>query len=65
MCLVQGGHDIILRAFDNFKIKCGETRRFDSLMKCFESETENIEFMVCFKYFYIKNYYFKDLNSFF
>ena len=52
MCLVQGGHDIILGAFDNFKTKCSEPRRFNSLMKCFESETENIEFMVCFKYVY-------------
>jgi len=63
VCLVQGGHDIILRAFDNFKTKCGETRRFDSLMKCFESETENIEFMVsCMQFINIVVHSVEDMN---
>lgn len=46
VCLVRGGHDIILRAFNNFKEVCREKSRFSKLMNYFKSETENIEFMV-------------------
>jgi len=50
VCLVRGGHDIILRAFDNFKQICGESRRFTRLMVYFQTESENIDFMVSEKY---------------
>jgi len=33
VCLVRGGHDIILAAFDNFKEVCGEKNRFEKLME--------------------------------
>jgi hypothetical protein len=35
ICLVKGGHDIILTAFDNFKREMNETRRFETLMDYF------------------------------
>ena len=35
ICLVKGGHDIILTAFDNFKREMNETRRFETLMEYF------------------------------
>lgn len=47
ICLVKGGHDIILSAFDNFKEVCHEVRRFQTLMDYFLNyEVFHIEFMV-------------------
>ncbi|KAG7459683.1 hypothetical protein MATL_G00213250 [Megalops atlanticus] len=46
VCLVRGGHDIIISAFDNFKEVCGEKNRFEKLMEYFRNEDSNIDFMV-------------------
>uniref|UniRef100_A0A8C3QRM9 Formin like 1 n=1 Tax=Cyanoderma ruficeps TaxID=181631 RepID=A0A8C3QRM9_9PASS len=46
VCLVRGGHGIILAAFDNFKEVCGEKNRFEKLMEYFRNEDTNIDFMV-------------------
>lgn len=46
VCLVRGGHEIILLAFDNFKEVCGEKYRFEKLMEHFRNEDNNIDFMV-------------------
>ncbi|KAK3108690.1 hypothetical protein FSP39_013484 [Pinctada imbricata] len=47
VCLVSGGHEIILSAFDNFKEVCGERHRFETLMDYFRNYEEfHIEFMV-------------------
>lgn len=47
ICLVKGGHEIILSAFDNFKEVCHEKRRFQTLMEYFINyEVFHIEFMV-------------------
>ncbi|KAH9493887.1 Formin-like protein 2 [Dermatophagoides farinae] len=35
ICLVKGGHQMILAAFDNFKEEIGEKRRFQTLMHYF------------------------------
>jgi len=49
ICLVKGGHEIILSAFDNFKEVCHETRRFQTLMEYFSNfEVFHIEFMVSY-----------------
>ncbi|MBZ3869469.1 Formin-like protein 2 [Sciurus carolinensis] len=45
VCLVRGGHEIILSAFDNFKEVCGEKQRFEKLMEHFRNEDNNIDFM--------------------
>nr|XP_042912690.1 formin-like protein [Parasteatoda tepidariorum] len=46
ICLVKGGHQIILAAFDNFKDVCGEKKRFETLMDYFINyEVFNIDFM--------------------
>ncbi|OXB68666.1 hypothetical protein ASZ78_005857 [Callipepla squamata] len=60
VCLVRGGHEIILSAFDNFKEQyfesaltllveeekvCGEKQRFEKLMEHFRNEDNNIDFM--------------------
>jgi len=48
ICLVKGGHEIILSAFDNFKEVCQEKKRFQTLMDYFINyEVFHIEFMVC------------------
>lgn len=48
ICLVKGGHEIILSAFDNFKEVCQEKKRFQTLMNYFINyEVFHIEFMVC------------------
>lgn len=47
VCLVSGGHEIILTAFDNFKEVCGERHRFETLMDYFRNFEEfHIDFMV-------------------
>uniref|UniRef100_A0A8C8RWH2 Formin like 3 n=1 Tax=Pelusios castaneus TaxID=367368 RepID=A0A8C8RWH2_9SAUR len=46
VCLVRGGHEIILAAFDNFKEVCKEAHRFEKLMEYFRSEDSSIDFMV-------------------
>jgi hypothetical protein len=51
VCLVDGGHSIVLRAFDNFKDLYKETYRFESLMNYFRKDSANdsefnIDFMV-------------------
>uniref|UniRef100_A0A8C3CW94 Formin like 2 n=1 Tax=Cairina moschata TaxID=8855 RepID=A0A8C3CW94_CAIMO len=51
VCLVRGGHEIILSAFDNFKEVCGEKQRFEKLMEHFRNEDNNIDFMVSTLYY--------------
>ena len=50
VCLVDGGHSIVLRAFDNFKDIYKETSRFETLMNYFRKDSNepdfNIDFMV-------------------
>lgn len=47
ICLVKGGHQIILSAFDNFKLVCEEEHRFQTLMEYFMNyDNFHIEFMV-------------------
>lgn len=47
ICLVKGGHQIILSAFDNFKLICEEEHRFHTLMEYFMNyDNFQIEFMV-------------------
>lgn len=49
ICLVKGGHEIILEAFDHFKEVCQEKRRFETLMTYFVNyESFHVEFMVSF-----------------
>lgn len=47
ICLVKGGHDIILSSFDNFKEVCQEVRRFQTLMDYFINyDIFHLEFMI-------------------
>jgi hypothetical protein len=52
ICLVKGGHEIVISAFDNFKDVCHETSRFHTLMEYFINyQVFHIEFMVaCMKF---------------
>ncbi|CAM9135716.1 unnamed protein product [Lampetra planeri] len=63
VCLVRGGHDIILSAFDNFKEVCGEKSRFEKLMDYFCSEDSNIDFMVaCMQFINIVVHSVENMN---
>ncbi|CAK8671797.1 formin-like protein 2 isoform X2 [Clavelina lepadiformis] len=63
VCLVRGGHDIILRAFDYFKAICTEPRRFTRLMFYFKTEADNIDFMVsCMQFINIVVHSVEDMN---
>uniref|UniRef100_A0A8C2YG70 Formin like 1 n=1 Tax=Coturnix japonica TaxID=93934 RepID=A0A8C2YG70_COTJA len=63
VCLVRGGHDIILAAFDNFKEVCGEKNRFEKLMEYFRNEDSNIDFMVaCMQFINIVVHSVEDMN---
>ncbi|KAM4524350.1 formin-like protein 1 isoform 2-T2 [Odontesthes bonariensis] len=63
VCLVRGGHDIILSAFDNFKEVCGEKSRFEKLMEYFCNEDSNIDFMVaCMQFINIVVHSVENLN---
>ncbi|XP_028287712.1 formin-like protein 1 [Parambassis ranga] len=63
VCLVRGGHDIILSAFDNFKEVCGEKSRFEKLMEYFRNEESNIDFMVaCMQFINIVVHSVENMN---
>lgn len=64
ICLVKGGHEIILSAFDNFKSICHETQRFQTLMEYFMNfEAFNIDFMVaCMQFMNIVVHSVEDMN---
>lgn len=64
ICLVKGGHEIILSAFDNFKEVCQEIRRFQTLMDYFLNyEMFHIEFMVaCMQFVNIVVHSVEDMN---
>uniref|UniRef100_A0A8C7VVN1 Formin-like 3 n=1 Tax=Oncorhynchus mykiss TaxID=8022 RepID=A0A8C7VVN1_ONCMY len=63
VCLVRGGHEIILSAFDNFKEVCKEKHRFEKLMEYFHVEDGNIDFMVaCMQFINIMVHSVEDMN---
>nr|XP_023011554.1 formin-like protein CG32138 isoform X1 [Leptinotarsa decemlineata] len=64
ICLVKGGHEIILSAFDNFKEVCHERYRFQTLMEYFLNfEVFHIEFMVaCMQFVNIIVHSVEDMN---
>uniref|UniRef100_A0A8C6L6Q5 Formin-like 2b n=1 Tax=Nothobranchius furzeri TaxID=105023 RepID=A0A8C6L6Q5_NOTFU len=63
VCLVRGGHEIILSAFDNFKTVCKELMRFEKLMEHFKNEDDNIDFMVaCMQFINIVVHSVEDMN---
>ncbi|XP_076616292.1 formin-like 1b isoform X1 [Chaetodon auriga] len=63
VCLVRGGHDIILSAFDHFKEVCAEKSRFEKLMEYFCKEDSNIDFMVaCMQFINIVVHSVENMN---
>lgn len=64
ICLVKGGHEIILSSFDNFKEICQETKRFQTLMEYFMNyEAFNKDFMVaCMQFVNIVVHSVEDMN---
>ncbi|XP_059413662.1 formin-like protein 1 isoform X2 [Carassius carassius] len=63
VCLVRGGHDIIISAFDNFKEVSGEKNRFEKLMEYFMYDDSNIDFMVaCMQFINIVVHSVENMN---
>lgn len=64
ICLVKGGHEIILSAFDNFKKVTGEKRRFETLQDMFTNyEVFKVDFMVaCMQFMNIVVHSVEDIN---
>ncbi|XP_069560575.1 formin-like protein 1 isoform X2 [Brachyistius frenatus] len=63
VCLVRGGHDIILSAFDNFKEVCGEKSRFEKLMEFFCHEDSSMDYMVtCMQFINIVVHSVENMN---
>uniref|UniRef100_A0A668AEM4 Formin like 1 n=1 Tax=Myripristis murdjan TaxID=586833 RepID=A0A668AEM4_9TELE len=63
VCLVRGGHDIILSAFDNFKEVSRERNRFEKLMEYFTTDDSNIDFMVaCMQFINIVVHSVENMN---
>uniref|UniRef100_H3A5F3 Formin like 1 n=1 Tax=Latimeria chalumnae TaxID=7897 RepID=H3A5F3_LATCH len=63
VCLVRGGHEIILAAFENFKEVCGEKNIFEKLMEYFKHEDNNIDFMVaCMQFINIVVHSVENMN---
>ncbi|KAI4878563.1 hypothetical protein NFI96_021151, partial [Prochilodus magdalenae] len=63
VCLVRGGHDIIISAFDNFKDVSSEKNRFEKLMDYFSSDDSNIDFMVaCMQFINIVVHSVENMN---
>ncbi|KAG9474384.1 hypothetical protein GDO78_004599 [Eleutherodactylus coqui] len=63
VCLVRGGHELILSAFNYFMEVCGESSRFEKLMEYFRTEDSNIDFMVaCMQFINIVVHSVKNMN---
>lgn len=63
VCLVRGGHDIIISAFDNFKDVSGEKNRFEKLMEYFMYDDSNVDFMVaCMQFINIVVHSVENMN---
>lgn len=64
ICLVKGGHEIILCAFDNFKKVTGEVKRFETLLDMFVNyEVFKVDFMVaCMQFMNIVVHSVEDIN---
>ena len=64
ICLVKGGHEIILAAFDHLKLEMGEAHRFQTLMMYFANpDSFQIEFMVaCMQFINIVVHSVEDMN---
>ncbi|GAV07212.1 hypothetical protein RvY_17081 [Ramazzottius varieornatus] len=64
ICLVKGGHEMILLAFDNFKTVHHERHRFQTLMYYFRNYDDfNIDFMVaCMQFINIIVHSVEDMN---
>jgi hypothetical protein len=64
ICLVKGGHEIILSAFDNFKKVVGEKKRFETLLDMFINfEVFKVDFMVaCMQFMNIVVHSVEDIN---
>lgn len=64
ICLVKGGHEIILSAFDNFKKVTGEKKRFETLLDMFiHFEVFKVDFMVaCMQFMNIVVHSVEDIN---
>lgn len=64
ICLVKGGHEITLSAFDNLKTVCQESKRFQTLMEYFINyDLFNIDFMVaCMQFINIVVHSVEDMN---
>ncbi|XP_056143205.1 formin-like protein 1 isoform X2 [Lampris incognitus] len=63
VCLVRGGHDIILSAFDNFKEVSREKNRFEKLMEYFASDDSNMDFLVaCMQFINIVVHSVENMN---
>lgn len=64
ICLVKGGHEIILSAFDNFKKVTGEKKRFETLLDMFINyDIFKVDFMVaCMQFMNIVVHSVEDIN---
>ncbi|CAB3373121.1 Hypothetical predicted protein [Cloeon dipterum] len=63
ICLVKGGHEIILNAFNSFKTVLNEKTRFQTLMHYFMNESFQIDFLVaCMQFVNIIVHSVEDMN---
>uniref|UniRef100_A0A158R454 Formin-like protein n=1 Tax=Syphacia muris TaxID=451379 RepID=A0A158R454_9BILA len=64
ICLVKGGHELIINAFDRFRIEYNEPHRFFSLFTFFKNPPEfHVEFMTsCMQFFNILVHSTEDMN---
>ncbi|CAF0730840.1 unnamed protein product [Adineta ricciae] len=64
VCLVELGHDVVLAAFDNFRIVCQERHRFETVMKSFTQPLEfNVDYMIaCMQFINIIVHSVQEMN---
>lgn len=64
ICLVKGGHELIIAAFNNFKLACHERLRFETLIYYLKNQEKfNVDFMVsCLQFINIIVHSVDDMN---
>lgn len=64
ICLVKGGHELIIAAFNNFKLACHERLRFETLIHYLKNQEKfNVDFMIsCLQFINIIVHSVDDMN---
>lgn len=64
ICALVDGHELVLNAFNRFRMEYGEAYRFQTLMHCFRNPSSNVDFLAsCMKFVNVLVHSTGDMNQ--